>query len=232
MAEDPRNWGFVCDKHAPKPDPRFLELPPEYFIGKHVKLGFLTEDGLDTEHMWVEVKSLCDENDEELVGMLDNDPVKVDYTYGELIAFSRDEIEAVYWEGVQTNPPSLLTDEVLMKGLATFEALRRLGFESDDIYYAMTPGFQGDYFVVQLKTQGKEFTITVGEVDRTTWVERWTDAGNWWNNATDTEMDYVWQRWRPPNELIAALLAKGFVFPYSTLPTTLLNPQKANLSLV
>ena len=131
------------------------------------------------------------------------------------------------------NPPtSLLTDEVLMKGLATFEALRRLGFESDDIYYAMTPDFQGDYFVVQLKTQGKVFTITVGEVDRATWVDRWTDAGNWWNNATDTEMDYVWQRWHPPNELIAALLAKGFVFPYSTLPTTLLNPQKANLSLV
>lgn len=130
-----------------------------------------------------------------------------------------------FTEAVQKNPSSLLTDEVFMRGLATFEALRRLGFASDDIYYAMTPDFQGDYFIIILKTQDKEFVITVGETDRDTFVDRWANAGIWWNNASVDEMDYVWQRWRPPNALIAALLAKGFIFPKSSLPLHLRNPR-------
>ena len=221
MAEDPRNIGFVCDEHAPKPDPRYLELPPTYFIGKHVKLAFQTGGAI--EHMWVKVQSLC-EDDEELVGMLDNDPVDVDYTHGDFVAFNRDVIEDVFWESVQKNPSTLMTDEVLMRGLATFEALRRLGFASDDIYYTMTPPSQGDFFVIILKTQSKQFVVTVGETDRDTFVERWIDAGRWWNNASSAEMDFVWQRWRPPEEIVLALLARGFVFPKSELPQHLRNP--------
>ena len=78
------NWGRVCPAHAPKPDPRFALVPPAWFAGRYVKLGFpcLARPEL-TEHVWVYVWGYLP--DQTLLGVLDNDPVQ----------FSRDEIEAV-----------------------------------------------------------------------------------------------------------------------------------------
>tara|TARA_Y100000310_G_scaffold323991_1_gene385216 strand:+ start:758 stop:1057 length:300 start_codon:yes stop_codon:yes gene_type:complete len=94
--EDPRNIGYVCPAHAPKPDEALAELPLEYFIGKFVKLGFPSPRG--TEHMWLEVKGLATNMSEELIGTLDNDPVHADFVCGDEIAFNRDEIEDVFYE--------------------------------------------------------------------------------------------------------------------------------------
>ena len=38
--EDPRNIGWVCEDHQPKPDPRWLKFPPAWFVGKLVKVAF------------------------------------------------------------------------------------------------------------------------------------------------------------------------------------------------
>lgn len=95
--ENPNNIGFVCDAHASKPDPELAKLPSEFFLKKHVKLGFKGKDpkGIERiEHMWVRVDYI--DNDGDLVGILDNDPIlEMEYVCGCLVAFKKDEIEAV-----------------------------------------------------------------------------------------------------------------------------------------
>lgn len=94
MTESLSNIGLVCPECASQPG-KYTGQPPAIFLGKHVKLGFKTEDGEKTEHMWVKVTAL-DPNGKELHGILDNDPIyDVGYDCGDLLAFAVDEIEDV-----------------------------------------------------------------------------------------------------------------------------------------
>jgi hypothetical protein len=75
MEPEPRqNWGYVCDVHAPRADPRYVRTSPQEFIGRYVKCAFRTvAEPVQHEHMWVEVMSVTPEG--HLCGRLDNDPV-------------------------------------------------------------------------------------------------------------------------------------------------------------
>lgn len=106
MAREPfTNVGLVCDKHASKPG-GFKGQEPENFLGKYVKLGFPAINPItrksSTEHMWVEVicvdkKDRRLKNGEQMVGKVSNNPVfDCEYSCGDEVAFSVDEIEAVY----------------------------------------------------------------------------------------------------------------------------------------
>lgn len=102
-APTPGTYGYVCDDCAPKPDPQYAEQPLELFFGKYVKLGVpvLDETGEEAskEHMWFKVLGPAEgeakEAGEELLGELNNDPVNSDMNCGDLMAFSRHEIEAM-----------------------------------------------------------------------------------------------------------------------------------------
>lgn len=95
MQEDPKNIGWVCADHTPKPDPQFFKKPLDWFVGKNCKLGFPTgrTEAPFLEFMWVYVTG-SDEGS--LIGKLNNDPLFVEeYKDGDGVAFDRDEICAV-----------------------------------------------------------------------------------------------------------------------------------------
>ena len=96
MKEPMRNFGFVCEKHAPKPQPQFLEKPLEWFVGKFVKKGFpaVSPEGRETqEHMWVKIESI---QNGRLRGKLNNDPVyKMDLMSGDTVLVDPSEVEDV-----------------------------------------------------------------------------------------------------------------------------------------
>lgn len=94
--EHPENMGIVCPDCAPKPQAIYLSLPAKWFLGKYVKLGFPTGEEDRKEHCWVLVDGLTDEEDQELVGVLNNDPIiATDWHCGDRLSFRRDEIEDV-----------------------------------------------------------------------------------------------------------------------------------------
>ena len=96
MPHEPRaNWGHVHRALAPKPDPALAELPAAHFLGRYVKLAFpCLQHPARKEHMWVHVHGLL--QDGTLLGRLDNDPVhNVGAVCGDMVQFTRDEIEAV-----------------------------------------------------------------------------------------------------------------------------------------
>jgi hypothetical protein len=87
------NIGFVCDACARKPDPQFLTVPLEKFLGKYCKLAVPTPQG-NHEYMWFIVTGLAEHPDEELRGELNNDPIYAEYLCGDIVEFSRKEIIA------------------------------------------------------------------------------------------------------------------------------------------
>jgi hypothetical protein len=96
MPKEPlENIGIVCKEHEPKPG-KFIGKDPSSFIGKFVKLGFITKNPrYKTEHMWVKVESLGTHGTE-LEGVLDSDPVfDVGYECGDGVGFDVSEIEQV-----------------------------------------------------------------------------------------------------------------------------------------
>jgi len=98
MAEPKENIGHVCSDCAPKPG-GFKDLPLSSFVGRIVKLGFPTglEDGPSTEHMWVRVKEVVEEEGKPaLKGVLDNDPAFAPGECGDIVTFTPDEIEDLY----------------------------------------------------------------------------------------------------------------------------------------
>jgi uncharacterized protein YegJ (DUF2314 family) len=92
--ESSANWGYVCDRHTPRADPRFVLVPAACFVGRYVKCAFKDRDHPRYEHMWVEVRLVTLEGD--LVGALNNDPVyNVGLSDGDLVVVKREAIEAV-----------------------------------------------------------------------------------------------------------------------------------------
>ena len=102
---------MVCPHHQPKPRPElYARRPLASFVGKHVKLGFDTipepaefkEEFPDREwplkeHMWVKVGHVAP-NGTELYGVVDNDPIFCDFSSGQGVFFTADEIEMVLGE--------------------------------------------------------------------------------------------------------------------------------------
>lgn len=98
MQEPLSNIGLVCEAHAPRPDPQFLDRDPASFVGHYVKIAFVVRDMPDVyEHMWCEVEEITE--DGVLIGRLDNDPVyNTGYIYNMVIAITLAQIEAELWE--------------------------------------------------------------------------------------------------------------------------------------
>ena len=100
------NVGLVCKDCAAqrKKDTNAMAHEPEYFIGKHCLLPFAirvpAKAGLPnktrTERMWVYVVGPGLTDGKELCGTLANDPVyATEFAFGDIIEFSRLEIQAV-----------------------------------------------------------------------------------------------------------------------------------------
>ena len=69
------------------PDPQYLDLPPESFLGGFCNIKFVQNDA--TEYMWVCVTE-C--NGEELSGGLKSQPAVIALRPGDTVKFTRDEI--------------------------------------------------------------------------------------------------------------------------------------------
>lgn len=83
-------------------------------------------------------------------------------------------------------------EQVLNEALATFEAYRRLGFTSDEIFFTLD---SVNIFMV-LQTQGKEFTITCGPrgvLDANQITAEWNKKAEAWNGTmTAPEREQIW----------------------------------------
>ncbi len=84
----------VCSEHASKPEPFWSTMPPEFFVGKYVKVAFKSDhlDFAELEHMWVEVMSV---SGDKLVGKLDNDPITCNLNCGDTVEVTLAQIESV-----------------------------------------------------------------------------------------------------------------------------------------
>jgi hypothetical protein len=97
MPREPRShWGFVRRQTPSKPDALYALVPPAWFLGRYVKLGFPCLDCTDTlEHLWVYV--VATQPDQSLQGLIDNDPEhRIGAVCGDTVHFTRDEIERVW----------------------------------------------------------------------------------------------------------------------------------------
>lgn len=103
-------------------------------------------------------------------------------------------------------------EQVLNEALASFEAYRRLGFPSEEIFFIMDAT---NVFMV-LKTQGKEFTIVCGprgDLEGNQIIDEWNKRANAWNGTMTTmEREEIWTSSFVANHcgsLIDGLLHKG-----------------------
>lgn len=95
MMEHPSNIALVCPNCAKKPNPKFKEMPLDFFRKKYCKLAFPCPDGRN-EYMWVHVvrcaKNGKSKTGHELLGVLDNTPIFAEFNRGDQFEFNRDEI--------------------------------------------------------------------------------------------------------------------------------------------
>lgn len=97
LPEPGSNVRVVCSG-CYQPDPEVQGKPLAWFVGKLVKLEFpVPGEPPNGELMWVAVTSV---RGDELVGLLDNDPLFADQSYGDEIVFGRDEVLVVDESGV------------------------------------------------------------------------------------------------------------------------------------
>jgi uncharacterized protein YegJ (DUF2314 family) len=96
MAEPIENVRMFCGKHAPKPDERLQKVDSKEFIGRHVKIGFETDDPrVGREHMWVRVRAV-EVRTGKFIGVLANDPMFCsNLNNGDRVIFKKEQIEAV-----------------------------------------------------------------------------------------------------------------------------------------
>lgn len=106
--------------------------------------------------------------------------------------------------------PSSLEDYA-HRQLGFFEALRRLGIPSDDIFVAFYNG--GELFTT-VKQPGRTFNASISEgvkVDHVAYLKVWKEVAAWWNARDDVERQKLWEKNRPPSvQLVVALKMKGF----------------------
>lgn len=109
----------------------------------------------------------------------------------------------------------------LREALATFNALRRLGFLAEDIYFHIGSAVQGAHQVcIVLKTQEKQFVVDLGfiQADREKIAAAWNElAEACQDQQIDSEqLSRMWQQsaiYNDPAALVTALINKGFYLP-------------------
>lgn len=113
------------------------------------------------------------------------------------------------------------------EALGTFEALRRLGFDSADIFFHLNPS--GEMLVV-LQTQEKQFSVTVGMVamEHAEWKEAWSQVASAVSGGEVDQdaLDSWWQKSRPHRQGLAfltAILSKGIAVPNAEPISGMLN---------
>lgn len=113
--------------------------------------------------------------------------------------------------------------EPIRNALCTFEALRRLGFESDDIFF-LTYQNSG-HFDVELRTQDKEFRVNCGVCEgligadvRELWMQTDARIKNGTYPSTDCARMYQQSAFILGRSLdfISAILGKGITLPVKT----------------
>lgn len=117
--------------------------------------------------------------------------------------------------------PQTQIDKLMWETWAAFEALRRLGFSSDDIFFhpaAVDPVSKEEGMGVLLKAQGKQFAIFIGPHGLPP-----QQLGNQWQEFVSElqrrENDELARRWTESKmskasvDFIKALLDKGFYIP-------------------
>lgn len=88
--QEPENNIRLVHERAFRPDPKYANLPLEWFIGRNVKLAFQSRDSR-VEHMWVTILGI---EGHDLVGRLANYPVDVSHlTNGDRVVLNRTQIE-------------------------------------------------------------------------------------------------------------------------------------------
>jgi hypothetical protein len=116
--------------------------------------------------------------------------------------------------------------QVLVDTWAVHEALRRLGFASEDIFVHVAGNGEaptsGPWLFVVLKTQGKEFSIDIGPLGKLSPEEAlrtWHVFCEKWNTREflDSEAQRMYEarflKRTSAAGLATGLLSKGFVFP-------------------
>ncbi len=122
----------------------------------------------------------------------------------------------------------------IKEGLAYHEAFRKLGFPSEEIYFAHTDGKdgQGIALAIVLLAQNLRFTCTIhtGLHEPLKQIQdRWSAATEAWNKADDDDLDEIWtasEVCRNKVAFIAAMQSKGFRLPLGAerhIPASLKN---------
>lgn len=98
------------------------------------------------------------------------------------------------------------------EALALFEAYRRLGFSSDEIF--VVHARNGDVFV-GVRSQGKEADTRVGKTDlsREKFRAHWEFWAEWLQRAPEVELQRMWEASlakRAGRTIVEGLLAYGF----------------------
>lgn len=109
---------------------------------------------------------------------------------------------------------------------AVHQVLRVLGFSPDDIYVTTGKNAENSFgFFVVLRTQERDFTVTVGTYDSCTDVandlKMWTDFAKQSNDAVfdKTIMEQIYlESFVKTNQhqFVFGLMSKGFYFPVTT----------------
>jgi hypothetical protein len=110
--------------------------------------------------------------------------------------------------------------QITDKQLAAFEALRQLGFSSDDIYAGTANG--GEVFTF-LRVEGKQFNMNfpgTPRVDDAAYAAAYKAAASWWNDDTTSEAEKrgIYRKEFPVGgsqlyRLAKAVQAKGITVP-------------------
>jgi len=110
----------------------------------------------------------------------------------------------------------------IWQAIGCHEGFRKLGFLSHEIFVHLNPGMSPDMLVV-LRTQGKEFSITVGFIEdmtREVWQQKWNEAVAWANTTKDLDaLNDCWTEsiaFQKSASFLHALLSKGIEIPSSS----------------
>lgn len=102
------------------------------------------------------------------------------------------------------------------RAIGFFEALRRVGFTSDEIFVIEGLDQGGVVSVlVQLRSGGREWTVNCGPADGADPFQVL-----WWNDpdVPQSEKDVIWDRWLAEGhavEMLLSLLSKGIQCPFA-----------------
>lgn len=106
----------------------------------------------------------------------------------------------------------------IRQAIGCHEGLRKLGFVPDDIFVSLNPDAT---MLVVLKTQGKQFAITVGlvrGVARETWQAMWSTSATAVRDGSlsQPDLDRIWREsltHKRAFDFIAAIQSKGIRIP-------------------